>query len=153
MCFWKGAVSTINLLHFLILSLPLVYFSAPLLCPHRASFSPVSSVWASREPPSDWTEWLRRLASATKQLINSGHSATEWAHILSTDEKLPKVRLGWAATAGLCSGTSQGLDKRPAEDRRWTRKKANTKTKTTFVAKLQQFRNIMAESEGFNGFE
>lgn len=144
MCFWKGTASTMNSLHVLILSLLLVYLSASLLCPHRASFSPVSSVWASREPPSDWTEWLRRLASATKQLINSGHSASEWAHILSSDEKLPEVRLGRAATAGRCSGTSQGLDKRPPEDPRWTKKKANAETKTEFVTKQQQFTNIMA---------
>lgn len=145
MCFWKGAASTIHLMYFLILSLPLVYLRAFLSCPHRASCSPVSSVWAPGEPPSDWTEWLRRLASATKQLINSGHSESEWARILSSDERLPKVRLGRAATAGRCSRTSQRLDKRPPEDPRWTKKKANTETKTDFVTELQQFTNIMAE--------
>lgn len=148
MCFWKEAASTMNLLHSLIPSLPLVYLSASLLCPRWASFSPVSSVWAPKEPPSDWTEWLRRLASATKQLINSWHSVSEWAHILSSDEKLPKVRVGRAATAGRCSRTSQGLDKRPPEDPRWNKKKANTETKTEFVTK--HFNNIIDQIWHFN---
>lgn len=126
---------------------PLFYVRTGHPCPPR----PLP--WAPGEPPSDWTEWLRRLASATKQLINSGHSVSERAHILSPDEKLPKVRLGRAATAGRCGGTSQGLDKRPPEDPRPSNKKANTETKTEFVTTLQHFTNIVAElirSDTFN---
>lgn len=150
MCFWKEAASTMNLLRFLIPPLPPVYLSASLLCPRWASFSPASSVWAPGEPPADWTQSLRRLASAAKPLINSGHSVSEWAHILCSDEKLPKVRPGRAATAGRCSRTSQGLDKGPPDDPRWTKKKANAGTKSGFVL---LFTIIMAElikSDTFN---
>lgn len=135
-------------------SLPLPPSCVSFMFTLYGSSSPASTVCLSGEARCHCREWLRRWASRTKQLINSRHSVSEWACILSSDERLSEVRTDRTATAGPCRSTGKGSYKRPPELRYWTcdvkKEKAKGKPNTTRVYSYQGFSEWLYQFLLFN---